>query len=78
MDFTNERHRAYNLVAKRGRVGELTTEMTWTAGELLNQLRRRQKLFVLDVRNREEFERSPLEGAGLSAIRMRGHRYLPR
>jgi glyoxylase-like metal-dependent hydrolase (beta-lactamase superfamily II)/rhodanese-related sulfurtransferase len=51
-------------------VGEPTTEITWTAGELLDQLRRRQKLFVLDVRNREEFERSPLEGAGLSAINL--------
>jgi glyoxylase-like metal-dependent hydrolase (beta-lactamase superfamily II)/rhodanese-related sulfurtransferase len=51
-------------------VGELITEIAWTAGELLNQLRRRQKLFVLDVRNREEFERFPLEGAGLSAINL--------
>jgi len=45
-----------------------TTEIAWTAGELLNQLRRRQKLFVLDVRNRDEFEKFPLEGPGVSAI----------
>jgi len=51
-------------------VDELTTEIAWTAGELLDQLRRRQKLFVLDVRNREEFARFPLEGASLSAINL--------
>ena len=49
---------------------ELTTETAWTAGELLDQFRRRQKLFVLDVRNREEFERFPLEGPALSAINL--------
>ena len=49
---------------------ELATEIQWTAGQLLDQLRRRQKLFVLDVRNREEFERFPLEGAGVSAINL--------
>jgi glyoxylase-like metal-dependent hydrolase (beta-lactamase superfamily II)/rhodanese-related sulfurtransferase len=49
-------------------VTQPTTEIAWTAGELLNQLRRRQKLFVLDVRNRDEFEKYPLEGPGVSAI----------
>jgi rhodanese-related sulfurtransferase len=49
---------------------DLTTEIARTAGELLDQLRRRQRLFVLDVRNREEFERFPLEGAGQSAINL--------
>lgn len=51
-------------------MGELTTEIAYTAGELLDQLRRRQKLFVLDVRNREEFERFPLEGAALTPINL--------
>jgi glyoxylase-like metal-dependent hydrolase (beta-lactamase superfamily II)/rhodanese-related sulfurtransferase len=51
-------------------VGELTSIAAWTAGELLDQLRRKQKLFVLDVRNREEFERFPLEGDALSAINL--------
>ena len=36
---------------------ELTTEIAWTARELLDLLRRRQKLFVRDVRNRDEFSR---------------------
>lgn len=47
---------------------QLTTETTWTAGELLNQLRHQHKFFVLDVRNRDEFERFPIEGPSLSAI----------
>jgi rhodanese-related sulfurtransferase len=51
-------------------VDELTTEIAWTVSELLDQLRRRQKLFVLDVRNREEFARFPLEGSGLSAVNL--------
>lgn len=46
----------------------LTTDFVWTAGELLKQLGRRNKLFVLDVRNRDEFKRFPPEGPGLTAI----------
>lgn len=34
----------------------------WTAGDLLASLERREKFFVLDVRNRDEFERFQLEG----------------
>ena len=37
-------------------------EPVWTAGELLASLERREKFFVLDVRNRDEFERFQLEG----------------
>ncbi len=36
----------------------------WTAGELLERLERRERFFVLDVRNRDEFERFRLEGRG--------------
>ncbi len=34
----------------------------WTAGELLERLERRDKFFVLDVRNRDEFEKFRIEG----------------
>jgi glyoxylase-like metal-dependent hydrolase (beta-lactamase superfamily II) len=34
----------------------------WTAGDLLERLERRDKFFVLDVRNRDEFEKFRLEG----------------
>jgi glyoxylase-like metal-dependent hydrolase (beta-lactamase superfamily II) len=37
-------------------------EPVWTAQDLLASLERREKFFVLDVRNREEFERFQLEG----------------
>jgi rhodanese-related sulfurtransferase len=49
-------------------VGQLTTQVAWTSGDLLRQMQRRQNLFVLDVRNRDESERFPLEGPGLTAI----------
>ncbi len=39
-------------------------EEAWTAGDLLEWLEHRDALFVLDVRNREEFERFRLEGRG--------------
>jgi glyoxylase-like metal-dependent hydrolase (beta-lactamase superfamily II)/rhodanese-related sulfurtransferase len=51
-------------------VTQPTTETAWTAGELLQQLRRRQKFFVLDVRNRDEFEKFPIEGPGVSTINL--------
>jgi glyoxylase-like metal-dependent hydrolase (beta-lactamase superfamily II) len=38
------------------------TDEVWTAGDLLERLERRDNFFVLDVRNREEFERFRLEG----------------
>jgi glyoxylase-like metal-dependent hydrolase (beta-lactamase superfamily II)/rhodanese-related sulfurtransferase len=34
----------------------------WTAPDLLEHLERREKLFVLDVRNRDEFEKFRIEG----------------
>jgi rhodanese-related sulfurtransferase len=34
----------------------------WTAGELRERLERRDKFFVLNVRNRDEFEKFRLEG----------------
>jgi glyoxylase-like metal-dependent hydrolase (beta-lactamase superfamily II)/rhodanese-related sulfurtransferase len=34
----------------------------WTARDLLGRLERRERLFVLDVRNRDEFERFRIEG----------------
>ena len=37
-------------------------EPVWTAGDLFASLERREKFFVLDVRNRDEFERFQLEG----------------
>lgn len=37
-------------------------EEVWTPDSLLNRLERREKFFIFDVRNRDEFERFPLEG----------------
>ena len=37
-------------------------EEVWTAGDLLERMERRDDFFVLDVRNRDEFERQRLEG----------------
>jgi glyoxylase-like metal-dependent hydrolase (beta-lactamase superfamily II)/rhodanese-related sulfurtransferase len=37
-------------------------EPVWTSSDLLASLERRDKFFVLDVRNRDEFERFQLEG----------------
>jgi glyoxylase-like metal-dependent hydrolase (beta-lactamase superfamily II)/rhodanese-related sulfurtransferase len=39
-----------------------TSGSVWTTGQLLDQLERRGKFFVLDVRDREAFERFRLEG----------------
>ena len=39
-----------------------TREAAWTPGDLLEKLHQRAKFFVLDVRNRDEFERFRLEG----------------
>jgi glyoxylase-like metal-dependent hydrolase (beta-lactamase superfamily II)/rhodanese-related sulfurtransferase len=39
-------------------------ESVWTVGQLLERLDRGDEVFVLDVRNREEFERFRLEGRG--------------
>ena len=38
------------------------TETIWTTGELLERIHRRSPFFVFDVRNRDEFERSQIEG----------------
>jgi glyoxylase-like metal-dependent hydrolase (beta-lactamase superfamily II)/rhodanese-related sulfurtransferase len=39
-------------------------ETIWTTGELLDRIQRRSPFFIFDVRNREEFERSQIEGRG--------------
>ncbi|MGH9439595.1 MAG: MBL fold metallo-hydrolase, partial [Terriglobia bacterium] len=41
---------------------ERLSDEVWTAAGLLERLERRDKFFVLDVRNRDEFERFRLEG----------------
>jgi len=41
---------------------EKVSEAVWTTGDLLERLERRMRFFVLDVRNRHEFERFRLEG----------------
>jgi glyoxylase-like metal-dependent hydrolase (beta-lactamase superfamily II)/rhodanese-related sulfurtransferase len=43
-------------------MAERPNEAVWTSGELLGRLERREHFFVLDVRNRDEFERFRLEG----------------
>jgi glyoxylase-like metal-dependent hydrolase (beta-lactamase superfamily II)/rhodanese-related sulfurtransferase len=43
-------------------MAERLDDESWTAGGLLERLERRDKFFVLDVRNRDEFERFRLEG----------------
>jgi glyoxylase-like metal-dependent hydrolase (beta-lactamase superfamily II)/rhodanese-related sulfurtransferase len=44
---------------------EKVVESVWTTSELLSSLERCEKFFVLDVRNRDEFERFRLEGREL-------------
>ena len=41
---------------------ERLNDEVWTVGDLLERLERRDKFFVLDVRNRDEFKRFRLEG----------------
>ncbi len=43
-------------------MAERLNDEVWTAGDLLERLERRDPFFVLDVRNRDEFERFRLEG----------------
>jgi rhodanese-related sulfurtransferase len=43
-------------------VAERLNAEVWSAGDLLERLERCDKFFVLDVRNRDEFERFRLEG----------------
>lgn len=43
-------------------VAEQLKDEVWTAGDLLARLENRDKFFVLDVRNRDEFEKFRLEG----------------
>jgi len=43
-------------------VAERLSDEVWTARDLLERLERRDTFFVLDVRNRDEFERFRLEG----------------
>jgi glyoxylase-like metal-dependent hydrolase (beta-lactamase superfamily II)/rhodanese-related sulfurtransferase len=50
------------LPVKEPTVTESLNNEVWTAGDLLERLERRDKFFVLDVRNRDEFEKLRLEG----------------
>jgi glyoxylase-like metal-dependent hydrolase (beta-lactamase superfamily II)/rhodanese-related sulfurtransferase len=50
------------LPARKGTMPEQLNEEVWTAGDLLERLERRDQFFVLDVRNRDDFERFRLEG----------------
>lgn len=50
------------LLTKEARVADRRNDGVWTAGNLLERLSCSDKFFVLDVRNREEFERFRLEG----------------
>ena len=43
-------------------VAERMNGKVWSAGDLLERLERGDRFFVLDVRNRDEFERFRLEG----------------
>jgi len=43
-------------------VAERLNDEFWTVGDLLERLERRDAFFVLDVRNRDQFERFRLEG----------------
>ena len=43
-------------------MAERLNDEVWTAEELLERLERRDKFFVLDVRNRDEFGRFRIEG----------------
>jgi rhodanese-related sulfurtransferase len=43
-------------------VTERLNDEVWTAGDLLERLESRDEFFVLDVHNRDEFERFRLEG----------------
>jgi glyoxylase-like metal-dependent hydrolase (beta-lactamase superfamily II)/rhodanese-related sulfurtransferase len=50
------------LPVREAAVSERLNDEVWAAGDLLERLERRDKFFVLDVRNRDEFERFRLEG----------------
>jgi rhodanese-related sulfurtransferase len=52
------------LAVREATVAERLNPEVRTTGDLLEGLVRRDKFFVLDVRNRDEFERFPLEGRG--------------
>ena len=45
-----------------------TVDTGTASGELLRRLQRREKLFVLDVRARDEYERFPLEGPAVTSL----------
>jgi glyoxylase-like metal-dependent hydrolase (beta-lactamase superfamily II)/rhodanese-related sulfurtransferase len=51
-------------------VSEVSPENTWTAGELFEHLQHRRQLQVLDVRNRDEFEKLRIEGPTVHAINL--------
>jgi rhodanese-related sulfurtransferase len=51
------------LLVREPTLAERLNDEVWTGGDLLERLERRDKFFVLDVRNRDEFERFRLEGS---------------
>lgn len=55
----------YSILPARGpTVADQPNIEVWTADDLLGRLERRDRVFVLDVRNREDFQRIRLEGRG--------------
>src|SRR4051812_3263776 len=50
------------LPTKAPMLAERLNDEVWSTGDLLGRLERREKFFVLDVRNRDEFERFRVEG----------------
>ncbi len=50
----------HDKVPKRDKVPQQDTE--WSADDLLDRLQRGSELFILDIRDDEEFERFKIEG----------------
>ncbi len=50
------------MLVMESKAAERLQEEVWTTGDLLERLEGRDKFFVLDVRNRDEFQRFRLEG----------------
>jgi glyoxylase-like metal-dependent hydrolase (beta-lactamase superfamily II)/rhodanese-related sulfurtransferase len=49
-------------------VPEAVSRTNWTPTDLFEHIQHRERLYVLDVRNREEFEKLKIEGPGVHAI----------
>jgi glyoxylase-like metal-dependent hydrolase (beta-lactamase superfamily II)/rhodanese-related sulfurtransferase len=56
------RDRSGTSAVREAIVAERLNDEVWTAGDLLERLERRDRFFVLDVRNRDEFDKFRLEG----------------